>query len=167
MFQYHRPAGLLLINLIAANHIGHDRLCRAGGIIPQMSGISASQAHVALQQRRRLVEYAVRTPAVGAGKNRCRAVAFPNPPMLCVDKIQCLLPAHPHKLVLATHALRTIRRSKETFTYHRIADAGFAVYLLAHRGLQGVGERGLQRTAGREDIFTIRFNQHRPPVSRG
>lgn len=33
-----------------------------------------------------------------------QAVAFPNPPMLCVDKINASLPAHPHKLVLATPA---------------------------------------------------------------
>jgi hypothetical protein len=65
-----------------------------------MAGIAARQAHIALQQRRRLVQYAVRAPAVGAGKNRRRAVAFANPPMLGVDQIQRLLPAHPHKLIL-------------------------------------------------------------------
>ncbi|MNC47162.1 hypothetical protein D3C75_962090 [compost metagenome] len=69
VLQHQRPAGLLLINLIAANHIRHDGLRRAGGVIPQMTGIAARQAHITLKQRRRLVQYAIRTPAVRSGKN--------------------------------------------------------------------------------------------------
>ena len=59
MFQHHWPAGLLLINLITANHVRHDRLGRAGGIIAQMPGIATRQAHIALKQRRRFVQYAI------------------------------------------------------------------------------------------------------------
>ena len=48
MFQHQRPTGLLLINFAATHDIRHDRLCRAGRIIPQMPGITACQRHIAL-----------------------------------------------------------------------------------------------------------------------
>ena len=48
MFQHQRPTGLLLINFTTTHDIRHDRLCRAGRIIPQMPGITACQRHIAL-----------------------------------------------------------------------------------------------------------------------
>ena len=59
MFQHHWPAGLLLIHLISAHYVRHDRLRRAGGVIPEVAGIAAGQTHIALQQRRRFMQYAV------------------------------------------------------------------------------------------------------------
>ncbi|MNC29285.1 hypothetical protein D3C75_775290 [compost metagenome] len=59
VLQHQRPAGLLLVYLIATDHIRHDGLCRTGGVIPQMAGVTARQAHIALKQRRRLVQHAV------------------------------------------------------------------------------------------------------------
>lgn len=100
VLQHQRPAGLLLIHLIAAHDVRHDRLRRAGGVIPEMAGVAARQAHIALQQGGRLMQDAVRTPAVGAGKNGGRSVAFADPTMLGIDQIQRLLPAHPHKFIL-------------------------------------------------------------------
>ena len=85
MLEHQRPAGLLLIHLIAAHDVRHDRLRRASGVIAKMAGMAARQAHVALQQGGRLMQDAVRTPAVGAGENRLRTVAFADPPMLGVN----------------------------------------------------------------------------------
>ena len=59
MLQHQRPAGLLLINLISAHDIRHDRLRRAGRVITQMAGISSGQAHIALQQGCCLMQHAV------------------------------------------------------------------------------------------------------------
>ncbi len=109
VLEHQRPTGLLLIHLIAANDIRHDRLRRAGGVIAKMAGIAARQAHIALQQRRRLMQYAVRAPAVGAGKNGGRTVAVADPPMLGIDQIQRLLPAHPHEFILTADPLGLVR----------------------------------------------------------
>ncbi|CNU70549.1 Uncharacterised protein [Salmonella enterica subsp. enterica serovar Bovismorbificans] len=49
VFQHHRPASLLLVNLVATHHIRHDSLRRAGGIIAKMAGIPSRQRHVTLQ----------------------------------------------------------------------------------------------------------------------
>ena len=70
-----------------------------------MAGVAARQAHIALQQCRCLMQYAVRTPAVRAGKNGGRPVAVADPPMLGIDQIQRLLPAHPHKFILTADPL--------------------------------------------------------------
>ena len=48
MTEHQRPTGLLLINFTTTHDIRHDRLCRAGRIIPQMPGITACQRHIAL-----------------------------------------------------------------------------------------------------------------------
>ena len=109
VLEHQRPTGLLLIHLIAANDVRHDRLRRAGGVIAKMAGIAARQAHIALQQRRRLMQYAVRAPAVGAGKNGGRTVAVADPPMLGIDQIQRLLPAHPHEFILTADPLGLVR----------------------------------------------------------
>ncbi len=167
VFQHQRPAGLLLIHLIAAHDVRHDRLRRAGGVIPEMAGVAARQAHIALQQGGRLMQDAVRTPAVGAGKNRGRSVAFADPTMLGIDQIQRLLPAHPHKFILTADPLGLVRRGKETFAHHRVAHAGFTVHLVAHRRLQRVGKRCRQRAAGGKDVFPVRFHQHRSPMGGG
>ena len=167
MFQHHWPAGLLLINLITANHIRHDRLRRAGGIIAQMPGITARQAHIALEQRRRFVQHAVRTPAVGTREDGARAITVANASMLNVNQIQRLLPAHPHKLVLPAHALWAFWRGEEALTHHRVTYPSFAVHLIAHGSLQGVGERRIKRSARRDDVFTIGFDQYGSPVGGG
>ena len=49
VLEHQRPAGLLLIHLIPAHDVRHDRLRRASGVIAKMAGIAARQAHVALQ----------------------------------------------------------------------------------------------------------------------
>ena len=109
MLEHQRPAGLLLIHLIAAHDVRHDRLRRAGGIIAKMASIAARQAHIALQQRRRLMQDTVRAPAVGAGKNGGRAVAVANAAVLGIDQIQRLIPAHPHEFILTADPLRVVR----------------------------------------------------------
>ena len=109
MRQHQRPAGLLLVHLVPAHDIRHDRLRCTGGVIPQMTGIAARQAHIALQQRRGLVQHAVRTPAVGAGKNGRRTVSVANALVLGVDQRQRVIPAHANKLILTANALRLVR----------------------------------------------------------
>ena len=109
MFQHQRPAGLLLVHLVPAHDIRHDRLRCTGGVIPQMTGIAARQAHIALQQRRRLVQHPVRAPAVGPGENGRRTVTVANALVLGVDQRQRVIPAHANKLILTANALRLVR----------------------------------------------------------
>ncbi len=109
MLQHQRPAGLLLIDLISAYDIRHDRLRRTGRVITQMAGIAPGQAHVALQQGCGLMQHAVRAPAIGAGKNRRRAIAVANAFMLRMDQRQRVIPAHANELILPANALWFIR----------------------------------------------------------
>lgn len=100
-----------------------------------MARVAAGQAHVALQQCRCFMQHAVRTPAVRAGKNGCWPIAVADALVLGVDQRQRVIPAHTHKLILTTNALRLVRRSQKSFTHHRPAHAGFAVHLIANDGL--------------------------------
>ncbi|MOA04285.1 hypothetical protein D3C78_1238300 [compost metagenome] len=110
MLQYQRPARLLLIHLIAPHDIRHDRLSRPSRIIAQMPSVAARQAHIALQQRRRFMQHAVGAPTVRSSKDRRRTIAVADAFVLSVDERQRIVPAHAHKFILATHALRIIRR---------------------------------------------------------
>ena len=130
MLQHQRPAGLLLINFVAADHVGHDHLRGPRRVIAQMTGVAARETHIALQQRGCFMQHAVGAPAVGACENRRRAVAFSDAPVLLVNQTQRLIPADTHELILPAHALRAVRRGEKPFTRHRVAHARLAVHLV-------------------------------------
>ncbi len=167
VLQHQRPAGLLLIDFVAAHHIRHDHLRGPRGVIAQMTGVAAREAHIALQQRGGFMQYAVGAPAVGACENRRRAVAFANAPVLLVNQTQRLVPADTHKLILPAHALRAIRRGEKPFTRHRVAHTCFAVHLVRYGGLQGIRVARRQRALRREHGFTVGLDNHGPPVGGG
>ncbi|MNP12040.1 hypothetical protein D3C76_1042590 [compost metagenome] len=135
MFQHQRPAGLLLVDLITADNVRHNRLRRAGRVVAEMSGIAARQTHVALQERRRFVQHAVRSPAIRTRENRRRTVSLTDTFVLRVDKRQRIVPAHPHKFILPARALWLIRRRQKTFTHHRPTHTRFTVHLIAYHRL--------------------------------
>lgn len=84
--------------------------------------------------------------------------------MLRMDKIQRVVPTDANKLILPAHALRIIRRGKESFTHHGKTYPRFTVNLVAHHGLQGVGMGSRQRATRGENRLTIGVDENWSPV---
>ena len=84
--------------------------------------------------------------------------------MLRIDKIQCIVPANANKFILPTHALRILRRGKESFTHHGKTYPRFTVNLVAHHGLQRVGMGSGQRATRGENRLTIGVDENWSPV---
>lgn len=58
------------------------------------------------------MQYAVRTPTVGAGEDGRWPITFANTFVLSVDQIQRVIPTYANKLILPAYALRLIGRSQ-------------------------------------------------------
>ncbi len=58
------------------------------------------------------MQYAVRTPTVGAGEDGRWSITFTNTFVLSVDQIQRVIPTYANKLILPAYALRLIGRSQ-------------------------------------------------------
>ncbi len=113
------------------------------------------------------MQYAVRTPTVGASEDGRWPITFANTFVLSVDQIQRVIPTYANKLILPAYALRLIGRSQEPFTHHREANPRFTVHLVMHNGLQGVLVCRREFAIRGKNAFSVGFNADWPPVCGG
>lgn len=107
------------------------------------------------------MQYAVRTPAVGAGEDGRWPITFANTFVLSVDQIQHVIPTYANKLILPAYALRLIGEAVNPL---RTIGKRTRVLLctVMHNGLQGILVCRREFAIRGKNAFSVGFNADWP-----